>query len=203
MNDNDNRQLSSDRSNSLDQSLSILFCNSVWRRNNNLCFTNVHDYYLQFIKVFSKKKKKQRNVLHIGSFLENERYLPQTFFISSWAQAVKASWWIANVPADKPRAVWTPWGSSQITPVWHIVRQKERTSSWKSTLHDSTIRSGTESAKLKPYGCSFIVSHPTWSYYLFKKRLCLRSACHRECKLWRKQSTFYFKLCFESSCKND
>ncbi len=143
---------------------------------------------------------KKINALYIGSFLLNEHYLPQTFFISSWAQTAKLSWWVANVLANRPGAVWTPWGSSQIKPVWHIVLLKGCTSSWKSTLRDSTIRSGTESAKLKPYGCSFIVSHPTGSY---EKHLCLWLACYGECGLWRKQSTFYFKLLVKSFCKND
>lgn len=195
MNDNDNGYLSPGNVNLLDLIQSINHsghCSVIQSEGGLMNYVSMMTMVITFnLSSFALKKI---NVLYIGSFLQNEHYLPQTFFISTWAQAVKLSWWVANVLANRPGAVWTPWGSSQIKPVWHIVRLKERTSSWKSTLRDSTIRSGTESGKLKPYGCSFVVSHPTWSYNLFKKCLCLWLACHRECILWRKQSTFYFKL---------
>ncbi len=204
MNDNDNGYLSPGNVNLLDLIQSINHsghCSVIQSEGGLMNYVSMMTMINTFnLSSFALKKI---NALYIGSFLQNEHYLPQTFFISTWAQAVKLSWWVANVLANRPGAVWTPWGSSQIKPVWHIVRLKERTSSWKSTLRDSTIRSGTESGKLKPYGCSFVVSHPTWSYNLFKKCLCLWLACHRECTLWRKQSTFYFKLLVKSSWKNN
>lgn len=67
-------------------------------------------------------------------------------FLSSWGKF--------HDGRRRPRAVWTRVGFLSCNTLWRIARLKQRTSSWKSSLCDSTIRSGIESAKLKPWGYS-------------------------------------------------